>query len=453
MATQELPQKSKSTPKVSKNAALMERARKSIAGGDNSTMRVLPYHLPLVAQRGEGCTIWDVEERAYLDLNMAYGPLLFGHRPARVLDAVSLQIYKSGSQLGFPAEISIRVAEKLKQLFPMMELVRFSSTGTEAVASALRLARAHTGRPKVVAFEGHYHGWNDVAFHKYHAPLEELPAEGFGPALPGTLGMNGAPHDLIVVGWNDAELLSRCLERHRGEVAAVIMEPVAGNSGVIPPQPGFLALARDLAHQHGALLIFDEVITGMRVAAGGAQQLFDVRPDITVVSKALGGGFPVSAFGARAEIMDDIAQRRVFHGGVYSGNAAVMAACEAVLDEIAESGPAIYAHLNAIGKRLAEGIRDIFTRHGVPHVIQHVGAMLSAFVTVEPTAALANYRQVRGGCDFEAYIRWQHAAQQRGVYFHPNQFEPMFLSTAHQAADIDRGLELLEDACRCAWPR
>lgn len=453
MSTQERSPRTRSNPKPSRNATLLQRAKKSIAGGDNSTMRVLSYHLPLVATRGEGCRVWDADDREYLDLNMAYGPLLFGHRPTKIIDAVSYQIHKSGSQLGFPAEVSIRVAEKLKRLFPMMELVRFSSTGTEAAAHALRLARAYTGKSKIIAFEGHYHGWSDTAFHRYHADIADLPSGGFGPALPGTLGMNGGPHDMIVCGWNDAELLARCLEQHRGDIAAVVMEPIAGNCGVIPPQPGYHAQARQLAHEHGALLIFDEVITGMRVAAGGAQSIYGVQPDITVVSKALGGGFPVSAFGARAEIMNGIAQGKVFHGGVYSGNAAVMAACEAVLDEVLENGGGIYAHLNDMAERLAAGVREVFSRSGAPHVVQHVGAMLSPFVTKQATGPLVNYRQVRRHGDFEAYIRLQHAAQQRGLYFHPNMFEPLYLSTAHQAADIDRALDIFEDACRCTWPR
>ncbi|MBX7168068.1 MAG: aspartate aminotransferase family protein [Pirellulales bacterium] len=449
MAT--IPKKTQQTR--DRNSEVLARAKATIAGGDNSTMRVLSYHLPLIADRGEGARVWDIEGREYIDLNMAYGPLLFGHRPEKILDAVSFQIHKSGSQLGFPTEISIRTAEKLKALFPMMELVRFSSTGTEAVASATRLARAHTGRSKIIAFEGHYHGWSDAVFHRYHAPLDQLPADRMGPALPGTIGMNGAPHDLITVEWNDAELLERCLAQHRGQVAAVIMEPIAGNSGVLEAQPGFLAEAKRLAHEDGALLIFDEVITGLRVAAGGAQQLYGVTPDITIVSKALGGGFPVAAFGASAEIMSHIAAARMFHGGVYSGNAAVMAAAEAMLDEITEHGEQIYGHLHAQADRLAAGLGEIMTRHNVPHVMQHVGPMLSLFLTTGRREPLTTYREVRQHADFEKYIEFQHALQRAGVYFHPNLFEPMYLSTAHTADDLDEVFERVEDACRCLWPR
>ena len=211
--------------------ALLERARDSIAGGDNSTMRVLPYHLPLVAVRGEGSRVWDVDGHEYIDLNMAYGPLIFGHRPPAVIDAVVRQLTESGSQLGFPAELSVRVAEKVKLLYPHIELMRFSSTGTEAIVAALRLARTFTGRKYMIAFEGHYHGSSDNIFNRYHAPLESLPDGPYAPAQPGTLGMNGAPHDVLVCRWNSPEALEKCLSDHGDDVAAVIMEPVMGNGG------------------------------------------------------------------------------------------------------------------------------------------------------------------------------------------------------------------------------
>lgn len=433
------------------NKQILERARRSIAGGDSSTMRVLPYHLPLVADYGDGAYVWDVEGRQYIDLNMAYGPLIFGHRNEKIIDAVSYQINKFGSQLGFPTEISIRVAEKLKKLFPGMELVRFSNTGTEAVASAVRLARAYTGRAKVIAFEGQYHGWSDVVFHRYHAPLDELPAVGYGPALPGTKGMNGAPYDLIVCEWNKPEALARCLAEHGADVAAIITEPISGNCGLLPPLPGYLERMRELATEYQALLIFDEVITGLRVSKGGAQEHYGVRPDLTVVSKALGGGFPVAAFGAAKPIMDLIVRGEVFHGGVFSGNATAMAASEAVLDEVLAEGDAMYRRLHELGDELAAGLRSIFQRNDIAHLVQHVGPVLSLFLLTEPRERLINYREVRRYCDFEDYIRFQHAMQERGVYFHPNQFEPMFLSTAHTSDDLGIVLERIEDACRCGW--
>lgn len=435
---------------VRSNQEVLERARQSIAGGDNSTMRVLSYHAPLVAERGQGCRVWDVEGREYIDLNMAYGPLLFGHRPPAIVQAVVNQLQQSGSQLGFPQEISVRVAEKLRQLFPTMQRMRFSSTGTEAVASAVRLARGVTGRPIIIAFEGHYHGWNDVVFHRYHAPLDDLPNGDYGPALPGTLGMNGAPHNLLVVRWNDLAALERCLIDHRGQVAAVVMEPIMGNAGVIPPDPQFLAGARELVQDEDALLIFDEVITGLRVGPGGAQGLYGIYPDITIVSKALGGGFPISAFGASPDIMNAIERGEVFHGGVYSGNALVMAAAEAVLDAVRAGGDRMYEDLNQISDRFSAGLDDVLSRHSVPHQIQHVGPMISCLLTDDAGARpLVDYRAVRRHGDAEKYIRLQHAMQAAGVYYHPNHFEPMYLSTAHTWTDLANVLDRFEDCVRC----
>ncbi len=431
-----------------KSERLLERARQSIAGGDNSTMRVLPYHLPLVAVRGEGSRVWDVDGHEYIDLNMAYGPLIFGHRPPRVTEAVVRQLTESGSQLGFPAELSIRVAEKVKQLYPHIELLRFSSTGSEAIAAAIRLARTFTERKYVIAFEGHYHGSSDGIFNRYHAPLDNLPDGPYAPAMPGTLGMNGAPHDVLVCRWNSPESLQQCLADHAGDVAAVIMEPVMGNGGVIPPQPGFLEVARSLTHEFDALLIFDEVITGMRVAPGGAQQRYGVEADITILSKALGGGYPISALGSTREIMQSIVEGRLFHGGVYSGNTLVMAAADAVLDEMLENREGIYRHLEDVSSELADGVVEIFTRLGIPHHVHQVGPMISMLLTHTDCGPLTNYRDVRRHCDFEKFIALQHQLQQTGVYFHPNQFEPFFLSTAHTHQDVAIALERIEDGAR-----
>lgn len=440
---------SASTTEISNCERLLSRARESLAGGDSSTMRVLPYHIPLVAKRGDGSRLWDEDGNEYIDLNMAYGPLMFGHRPQHVIEAVTKQISQFGSQFGFPNELTTRVAEKIKSFFPGMELMRFANSGTEAIASAIRLARTVTGRSKIILFEGNYHGWSDAVFHNYHAPLERLPTEGFGPAIPGTTGMNGAPLDTIVVRWNDLATFHRAMEQHGDAVAGVILEPVMGNAGVIPPHPEFLPGIREATIDYGCMLIFDEVITGFRVGPGGAQERFCVNPDITIVSKALGGGYPVAAFGASRDIMDVIVNGPLFHGGVYSGNAVVMAAADAVLDELMAHKEEIYGHLFNISDRLCDGLQDIMTRLNVPHVVQHVGAMASLFLTKTDVSALTDYRDVCQHCEFEKFIEFQHAAQQRGVYFHPNQFEPMFPSTAHTLDDIDSILERVEDAARC----
>jgi glutamate-1-semialdehyde 2,1-aminomutase len=425
---------------------ILERGRQSIAGGDSSTMRVLPYHLPLVAARGQGSRVWDVDGNEYIDLNMAYGPLVLGHCPEPIIRAVTDQIRNRGSQLGFPTEITIRVAEKIKRLFPSMELMRFANSGTEADVSAARLARAWTGRPKLIQFEGHYHGWSDTLFNRYHAPLEDLPTGPYGPAIPGTQGLNGAPHNNLVCRWNDVDALEQCLNDHRGQVAGVIMEPVMGNAGTIPPLPGYLESVRALTKDHEALLIFDEVITGMRVAAGGAQELYDIQPDITVISKGLGGGYPVAAFGASKEIMQLVVDGKMFHGGVYSGNAVVMSAAEVVLDEILAHRTEFYDKLNKLGNDLTQGASRILARAGIPYLTQHVGPMISIFLTDGQVDSLNNYREVRQHCDFAKYIRLQHLMQRSGVYFHPNQFEPLFLCVAHSSEDLSIVLERFEQA-------
>jgi glutamate-1-semialdehyde 2,1-aminomutase len=407
-------------------------------------MRVLPYQLPLVAERGLGPRIWDADGNEYIDMNMGYGPLLFGHRHPKITEAVIRQLQQHGSHLGFPTEVTMRVAEKLKCLYPTMELLRFANSGTEAIASSVRLARVTTGRKKIILFEGHYHGWSEAVFHRYHAPLEMLPDQGFGPALPGTEGMNCALQEVLVVRWNDIEALRRCMEYHGSEVAACLMEPVMGNAGCIPPKIGYLKSVREEMHKHGALLIFDEVITGLRVAAGGAQERYEVRPDITVISKALGGGFPVAAFGSSEDIMSVIVNQRLFHGGVYSGNAMVMAACEAVLDEIAANGVSIYQYLEGIGDEFACGIRDIFRRFCIPCVVQNVGSIVSFIFTTEPVESITEYRVARRLADPERHISFQHSLQKAGVFFHPNLLEPMFLSLTHTRDDINQVLQRME---------
>ncbi len=433
---------------ITGSVRFMERASASIVGGDSSTMRVQPYALPLVADRGKGSRVWDIDGQEYVDLNMAYGPLIFGHRHPRIVAAVTRQIAESGSQLGFPTTISVRVAEKLKSLFPSIELLRFANSGTEAMASAARLARAYTGRPKLVLFEGHYHGWSEALFNRYHPPLEDLPQGPYGPAIPGTAGMSRALDDVIVCPWNDLAALEIALADHGEEIAGVLMEPVMGNAGVIAPQPSYLQGVRQATQRYGILLVFDEVITGMRVAAGGAQERYDVSADITVVSKAIGGGYPVAAFGASEKIMQPIVEGRMFHGGVFSGNALVMAAAEAVLDEVLEQREAIYTHLDATGDALAGGVHEILVELDVPHVVHSVGPMLSLFLTDEPDVAITSYRDARRHGDFESFITLQHEMQRSGVFFHPNMFEPMFLSTAHTAEDVELVLDRLEVAAR-----
>ena len=299
-----------------------------------------------------------------------------------------------------------------------------------------------------MVFEGNYHGWSDPVFHRYHAPLAELPQERFGPAIPGTRGMGGAPRDLVVVRSNDLAGLEECLDRYGHSVAAVILEPILCNSGCIPPEPGFLEGVRAITRDQGILLIFDEVLTGLRVAPGGAQELYRVHPDLTVLSGALGGGFPVAACGGTRDLMEVVANGRLFHGGVCAGNAVMMAAVEAVLDQILARREEVYGHLNAVGLQLAQGLRDIMGGLGVLHAIHQVGPIVSLFLTKERRERVATYRDVLKFCDADKYIAFQHEMQRRGVYFYPSQFQTMFLSTAHTTEDIALVLQRFEEGTR-----
>ncbi len=428
---------------------LLARATQSVARGASSTMRVLDYHLPLVIDRTEGATVWDVDGNDLIDMNMGYGPLIFGHRPRLVTEAIERELRQRGTLLGFPDTLSFEVAELVKASFPSIDLLRFTSTGTEAAQTAVRLARAFTGRSKLVLFEGHYHGSTEATFHRYHAAPGDLDARPGHEAIAGTAGMNGAPRDAFVVPYNDVEAIEAVLAANKGQVAAVMLEPVMGNAGVIPPEPGYLQAVRAAAHAHGALLIFDEVITGFRLARGGAQERYGVPADLTMLSKAISGGVPLGAIGGRADIMQLMVDGRVFHGGVYSGNPMCLAAALAVQREYARNGPAIYARLESASAYLADGLRRLFAEAGVPAVVRNVGAMLSLWLAKGDDLEIPrSYRDVVRLMDKEKFIRFQHAAQRRGVYFHPYHFEPWHIATVHTPNIIDVALDRLRDAIR-----
>jgi len=432
----------------SESRRLLRRAAGSIAKGASSAMRVPDYHLPLVIERAEGALIRDADGNDLIDLNMGYGPLIFGHRPKLVTDAIIAELGRRGPLLGFADTLSFEVAERVKAAFPGIDLLRFTSTGTEAAQTAVRLARAFTGRRKLVLFEGHYHGSTDATFHRYHAAPFDLDASA-GATLPGTGGMNGAPSEVVVVPFNDLAALRSALLVAPGEVAAVMLEPVMGNGGVIPPDPGYLHGVRAAATEAGALLIFDEVITGFRIARGGAQERYGVRADLTMLSKAMSGGVPLGAIGGRADILKLMVDGVVFHGGVYSGNPMSLAAALAVQRAFESDGVAIYAQLERATAQLADGLLDLFRAAGVPGVVQHVGAMLSCWIARDDGALPPrSYRDVVERMDRDAFIRFQHSAQRSGVYFHPNHFEPWYVSTSHDADVIDQVLVRLRQALR-----
>jgi|SRR5882672_5752975 len=421
------------------NDKAIERIRAVIAGGGSSNMRNLGFPLPLVVSGARGCHITDVEGQELVDLNMGYGPHIFGYGDQDVLGRIAAQMQKA-HMTGLPSDIDARAAELITSLVPSVEQVRFANSGTEALASALRLARATTRRNLVVTFECHYHGWSETILRKV-AP--DLGARDVRPGAPGMIPE--ALRHTLQVPWNDANALEELLEHTGDSVAAVILEPVLANDGVAAPAPGFLQRVRELTTKYGAVLIFDEVITGFRVAAGGAQVRYGVRPDLTVVSKVMGGGFPVAAFGGSTELMAPLARNEALHAGVYAGNHLAMSAVTASLEKIV-ANPSTYEYLEHIGEYAERRLREGAARCSAEVTIDRVGSVLS-FGLVDGAAGPADGPgRVRPRFAMERHRQLQMRCQDRGVYFHPNPREPWFLSTAHTRPILDKAMDVILEA-------
>ncbi|MFF9086111.1 aspartate aminotransferase family protein [Streptomyces sp. NPDC014991] len=426
------------------NADCLEGIKEVIAGGVSSSMRAAAVPLPLVVRRADGCLLRDVEDNELVDFNMGYGPHLFGYADRDVGDAVADQFTK-GHMTGLPHELDAEAGSLVAELVPGVEQVRFANSGTEAVASALRLARATTGRSLVVTFEGHYHGWSETIL---RAGKTTLRTEGTRPTdvIPGAPGM--IPQALahtVQVPWNDAEAVEELFARDGGRIAAIILEPVQTNAGVIPPVPGFLELLRDLTSRSGATLIFDEVITGFRVARGGAQELYGVEPDLTVLSKVMGGGFPVAAFGGRKTAMRMFATNEAYHGGVYAGNHAALRAVVSTLTKI-RALPGLYDELEGIGAGAEDALREVFAAEKQLVHINRVGTLMCVALLKKPLEKRDTLRDLAEAIDFPRHRRFQVLAQREGVYFHPNALEPWFLSTAHTGDVLDKAAGALRRA-------
>jgi glutamate-1-semialdehyde 2,1-aminomutase len=381
---------------------------------------------PFFVTAGRGCRVRDADGRSYLDFVMSYGPHLFGHGPAflrRALDRAS----RRGTSFGAPTELEVRLAEKVVKLVPSIEMVRFVNSGTEATMSAVRLARGATGRKRLVKTDGGYHGHADGF----------LVAAGSGVATLGIAGSPGVPEEIAslttVVPYNDASALEAAFSRFPGEIAAFVVEPVAANMGLVPPAPGYLEAVRELTHRHGALLVFDEVISGFRLAAGGAQQVYGVCPDLTTLGKILGGGLPIGAYGGPRELMERMAPSGpVYQAGTLSGNPLATSAGLAMLAEIERRPP--YVELENRAALLESLLRDAFRERdlGDRLTLARLGSLLTLFFAGGPLADFAAIRR----CDMKRYARFFHAMRERGVFLPPAQFEAWFLSTAHDEAAI-----------------
>lgn len=413
--------------KTERSQALFEQAQEWIPGGVNSPVRAFRavQGTPRFIAHGEGAYLQDVDGNRYLDCVGSWGPLLFGHNPPAIRQTLMAQL-EHGTTFGAPTELEVQLARAICRAVPSCEQVRLVSSGTEAAMSAVRLARGYTGRAKVVKFEGCYHGHADCL----------LARAGSGVATFGLPDSAGVPPNLtadtLTLPYNDPQSLQRLFSQMGEEIACVIVEPVAGNMGCVPPSPGFLEQMRALTREYGAVLIFDEVMTGFRLARGGAQELYGVTPDLTILGKVIGGGLPLAAYGGRRDIMAYVAPiGPVYQAGTLSGNPMAVAAGLAAL-RLIEEDPSIYARLKARGEQAARGLREAVLDTGVPATVQQIGSMLTLFFTDRPVTDYASAKS----CDTNRFARWFHGMLTRGVYWAPSQFESVFLSSAMTDADI-----------------
>ncbi len=410
---------------------LFQKAKKCIPGGVNSPVRAgqaVGIDPPFIS-KANGCVIWDVDGNEYIDYVCSWGPMILGHAHPEIVNALEERV-KLGTSYGAPTELEVEMADIIVEMVPSIEMVRMVNSGTEATMSAIRLARGYTGREKIIKFDGCYHGHADSL----------LVSAGSGLATLGIPGSPGVPQDLarhtISLPFNSLESVSQAFNKFGPEIAAVIVEPVPGNMGVINPDQAFLKGLRELTNEYGALLIFDEVISGFRVAPGGAQELYDIMPDLTCLGKIIGGGLPVGAYGGKKEIMTRMApQGDVYQAGTLSGNPLAMAAGLATLKILKEKSP--YDELDKLGDMLFSGLKRVAKAAGVNVVSNRVGSMGSLFFTGEP---VTDFKTAKAS-DENLFKRYFRSMLDQGIYLAPSPFEASFLSTAHSEETVRKTIE------------
>jgi glutamate-1-semialdehyde 2,1-aminomutase len=422
--------------------ALYARASESLAGGVSSHFRAAGKPCPIFFERAEGSRLWDADGNEYVDYALGQGPMILGHSPSDVLDAVEAAM-RRGQLFAGQHELEIAVAEKLQRVVPCAELVRFGNSGSEAVHTALRLARAHTGKERFIKFEGQYHGWLDNVLVSVNPPLNKAGDYTSPTPVPWSQGQaQGAVGEAIVLPWNDLSLLEKTMATRHHEIAAVITEPIMCNTNCIMPADGYLAALRELCTRHNIVLIFDEIITGFRVAPGGAQEYFGVTPDLAVFGKAMANGFPISAIGGKREFMRLIESGAVIHAGTYNTNLMVMAASDATMARLAADNGAVYQRLFASGRRLMDGIRAAAERTGQEVLLQGPGVMFWLGFTKEKQ--IRHYREHVAHTDAAKYARFCELIQERGVRLIGRGI--WYVSAAHTAQDVDATVQAVEKA-------
>lgn len=442
-----MPQTYKTAHRYARSRELYTDACKLIPGGVNSTARAVwsgwdPH--PIFVDHGSGAHVVDADGNDYIDYLLGLGPMLLGHRPAKVTQAVVDLIEGRGTVFAMPHADETRLAEKIVAAIPSVEQVRLCNTGTEAVIYALRLARTFSGKQKVIRFEGMYHGFSDGVYWSKHPSLDKAGPDAKPVPVPQGPGMpKGIDENLIILPWNDLDILRETIAREGRNIAAVLTEPVMCNTGCILPRDGYLTGMRELCDQNGIVLVFDEVITGFRISIAGAQGHYDIRPDLSIFAKGLGGGFPVAALGGKREIMSLVSNGIVSMAGTYSANVIAVAAANAAMDELA--APGMYEGLYRRCERLSEGLTRVFRDSNLPAKVVGLGPVLQVWFAGQP---IHNYRDAARHCDHELFRRWWEGNLDRGVLFHPGAYENLFVSFAHSEDDIDHTLSIAREVVR-----
>jgi glutamate-1-semialdehyde 2,1-aminomutase len=430
------------------SAQWFERAQQSLVDGVNSPSRGAAVYTsgPILLERGKGSRVWDIDGNEYIDFMMSFGALIQGHAHPTLVKTVCGAMAE-GSHFAAATSAEIDAAERLRRMVPSAEVVRFTNTGSEATMLALRLARAHTGRHKFLKFEGHYHGWYDPYLLNAHShPPEQLGPVNHPARIPDSEGIPPSTFDDVVLApWNDLAALERVLKQHGHELAAVITEPIMANMGCIPPREGYLRRLRELTQECGALLIFDEVVTGFRYAPGGCQEYYGVKPDISTFGKALGAGFPVGAVAGSRLILERIqwGEKMVLHYGTFNGHRLTMKVVAANLEMLcAESA---YSKLHAVGNAAIAGLRKVFRRHKLKAIVQGFGPMFQIYFTEQD--AIHDYRDYCKYVDTKLYSRFVQRLLDHGIYMTPSNGLHWIISTAHTEADVEVLLNAAEEAC------